>query len=192
MKLEVLNVENAPEQSQATLQKIAKNYGFVPNLMGLMAHAPALLNGYVELAARFEQTSLNPTERLVLLISISRLNGCEYCVSAHSTAASMQKAPSDVIEALREGRAIADPKLEALRRFAEIVVERRGWPEQEAVQAFLDAGFEKHQVLEVVFGVGLKTLTNYTNHIVSTQLDPAFEPTAWTAPQPAATSAPVG
>jgi hypothetical protein len=34
-------------------------------------------------------------------------------------------------------------------------------------------------VLEVVLGIGLKTLSNYTNHIVDTEVDDAFAANAW-------------
>jgi alkylhydroperoxidase family enzyme len=54
-------------------------------------------------------------------------------------------------------------------------------PEEE-LQAFLDAGFDRQQVLEVVLGVGMKTLSNYTNHIAGTTLDEAFAHRAWEPP----------
>ena len=45
--------------------------------------------------------------------------------------------------------------------------------------AFLNAGYTRTQVLEVVLGVGVKTLSNYTNHIADTPLDAAFAKAAW-------------
>lgn len=47
------------------------------------------------------------------------------------------------------------------------------------IEAFLDAGYSRGQVLEVVLGVGVKTLSNYTNHLAGTPLDNAFEKAAW-------------
>ena len=47
------------------------------------------------------------------------------------------------------------------------------------VEAFHAAGYGRAQVLEVILGVGLKTLSNYTNHLVDTPLDAAFEKNAW-------------
>jgi len=45
--------------------------------------------------------------------------------------------------------------------------------------AFLAAGHDKQQMLEVVLGIGMKTLSNYANHIARTPLDKAFAPAAW-------------
>jgi len=36
--------------------------------------------------------------------------------------------------------------------------------------------------LEVVLGVAFKTLSNYTNHIIHTPLDTAFQAEAWEEP----------
>ena len=104
-------------------------------------------------------------------------------MAAHTTISQMAKVPSDVIDALRDDTPIADPKLEALRIFAGVVNETRGWPEQEQTDAFLTAGYTEQAVLEVILGTSLKVMSNYTNHIAHTKVDDAFAPNAWTAPE---------
>jgi hypothetical protein len=37
-------------------------------------------------------------------------------------------------------------------------------------------------VLDVILGVGVKTLSNYTNHIAHTPLDPAWADQEWAPP----------
>jgi alkylhydroperoxidase family enzyme len=58
-------------------------------------------------------------------------------------------------------------------------VEQRGWVEPDQMNDFLDAGYSSQQALEVVLGIGLKTLSNYTNHLADTPLDEAFAGRAW-------------
>lgn len=181
MSYPVHTPETAPESARATLEGAAKAYGFVPNLLGVMAEAPALVQAYTAVSRLFEQTSLTPTERQVVLLTVSAHNGCTYCVAAHSVIAGMQQVPAAVIEALRDGQPIADARLEALRRFTAEVVQSRGWPAEAALRAFADAGYTRAQVLEVVLGVGFKTLSNYTNHIAQTPVDAAFAKAEWTA-----------
>jgi alkylhydroperoxidase family enzyme len=100
-------------------------------------------------------------------------------MAVHSTVAQMQKLDGNIIEALRTGEAIADSKLEALRKFVQKVVEKRGWLEESEVDSFLSAGYSRAQLLEAVVGIAQKTLSNYINHIVKTPLDSAFEPNKW-------------
>ncbi|MCO5168698.1 MAG: carboxymuconolactone decarboxylase family protein [Planctomycetes bacterium] len=177
----VHDLESAPAEAQETLAKVRRRLGFVPNLLGTMADAPPLLDAYLSLASAFEQTSFDATERQVVLLAASRANACEYCVAAHTVIAAGQGVADGVLAALRAGEPLQDGKLEALRRFTVAVVVSRGWPDPAAQQAFQAAGYGPRQALEVVLGVGLKTLSNYTNHLAGTRLDDAFAGAAWSA-----------
>lgn len=183
---ETHTIDSAPADAKATLEGVNKAFGFVPNLLGTMATAPALLDGYLALAGIFDKANLSETERQIILMTNNRLNGCVYCMAAHTSLAQMAKIPADVIEALRDGTKIADPKLEALRTFAAVINETRGWPSDADVEAFLAAGYTRQTVLEVILGTSLKVMSNYTNHVASTELDAAFAPNAWSPKSAAA------
>lgn len=171
--------ETAPEASQPILEDAANKIGFLPNLLGGLAEAPATLEGYLALSGILDKSSLTPTETQIVLIAISVENDCHYCVSAHSTIAGMQKVPEEVIAALRDDRSIADPRLEALRQFTLTLLRKRGWASDDEVQAFLAAGFNRQQVLEVVLGIAFKTISNYANHLIDTPTDAAFAARDW-------------
>jgi len=49
-----------------------------------MAEAPALLEGYLALAKIFDTSDLNAAERQIVLMTNNRLNGCTYCMAAHT------------------------------------------------------------------------------------------------------------
>lgn len=179
MKFTTHTPATAPEAARETLAGAQKAFGFVPNLLAVMSEAPALVKAYTTLARIFDESSLTPSERQTVLLTVSYENNCEYCVAAHSVIAGMQKVPPEVVDAIRRGVAIADPKLEALRRFVAAIVNSRGWPSQQDIEAFVAAGYGRQQILEVVLGIGFKTLSNYTNHISETPLDAAFAPATW-------------
>lgn len=180
--LPVHTLETAPEASKPFIEGAQKAFGFLPNLTAMFASSPAMIEAYGVLAGHFEKTNLTPTERQIVLMTTSRLNGCEYCVAAHSTVSQMQKVPADVIEALRDGTQIADLKLQALHVFTARIHEARGHLDQSDVDAFLAAGYTQANILDVILGGGLKTLSNYTNHIAQTPVDAPFQANAWKAP----------
>lgn len=171
--------EDAPEGSRTGLEGAKKKMGMVPNLLGILAGAPAALSSYQSLSAAFGSSSFSPTEQQIVLIATSVENDCRYCVAAHTTMSKMAKVPEDVLTALRSGSPLADPKLEALRQFTLAVVTKRGWVEADDIAAFTAAGYGSEQILEVVTGVTLKTLTNYVNHVAETPLDAPFQAEAW-------------
>ncbi|MCI5046208.1 MAG: carboxymuconolactone decarboxylase family protein [Aquisalinus sp.] len=172
--------ETAGDEAGSSLAESQKNFGMIPNLHGVMAEAPKVLEAYKYLSKIFTETSLSPVEQNVVWLEINVLNECHYCVPAHTAIAYGAKVPEDVVEALRNGTPIADEKLEALRQFTRKVIEERGHVGDADVQAFLSAGYTKANVLEVVLGAAHKTLSNYVNHIVDTPVDDAFQKFAWT------------
>ena len=172
-------LETAAPEARAVLGQVKENYGFVPNLMASMVEAPQAARAYLALGDLFGETSFTATEQQVILLAVSRYNDCRYCVAAHSSIAELSKVPVDVVNAIRDDQPIADVRLEALRQFATRVVDQRGWLSDEQVAQFLDAGYGQQQILEVVLGVAMKTISNYTNHFADTELDSAFRPKAW-------------
>lgn len=175
-------VESAPRESSRLLSKAREKYGFLPNLLGVLADSPPALKAYLGLGELLEQTSFTPAEQQVIFLAVSRENRCEYCVGAHSVIAKMQQVQPDVIEALRKDTPIVDSRLQTLTHFVRSVVRNRGWIPEEELEEFLSAGFTRAQVLEVILAVAMKTLSNYTNHFAQTPLDSAFEEAAWQAP----------
>lgn len=178
LSLPLLSPETAPEPVGATLRDLQARYGFLPNLYRELGHAAPALHGYLALSEAFGKGTLTATERNVVLLAASRANGCRYCVAVHSTVADMQRDDAKVTAAIREGVPLSEPRLEALRLLTTALVERRGHAD-DAVAAFLGAGFTPAQVLEVLVGVTLKTLSNYANHLLQTPLDAAFAARAW-------------
>ena len=174
-------IDTAPQAAKPILQASLKGYGFVPNLHATMAEAPAILEGYTTLSNIFGKADLSETERQIILMTNNRLNGCKYCMAAHTTLSQMGGVTEDVISALRNDTPIANPKLEALRQFAMTINESRGWPTDEQMNALLAAGYTRQTLLEVILGTALKVMSNYTNHIADTDLDDAFLPNVWEA-----------
>lgn len=170
----------APEESRALLEGSIKAFGRVPGLHAVMAEAPALLDGYKYLHKLFaEQTSFDKDELTVIWQAINVEHECRYCVPAHTGIAKMMKVDDAITEALRNETSLPNERLEALRSFTLAVVRDRGNVDKDAVQAFLDAGFTKRQVLEVILGVSQKIMSNYTNHLAETPVDEPMKAFAW-------------
>jgi AhpD family alkylhydroperoxidase len=148
---------------------------FVTKLYGVLAEAPAALDAYLALSGLLEKTSFSAGEQQVLALAVSVENGCEFCVDAHSFLAhNLVKLDSSTIDALRASARPTNPRHAALAAFARRVVRGRGWVPRAEIEVFLSAGFTKAQVLEVIFAVATKTLTNYANHISQPALNAQF------------------
>jgi alkylhydroperoxidase family enzyme len=175
-------LDTAPAESKPVLEAVNAAFSFVPNLQGYMAESPELLAGYSQLWDLFGKSTLTAHEQQVVYLTSNFENTCHYCMAGHTTLAQMIKMPAPVIEALRVGGVVPDARLEALHVFTTAVVRDRGFVNDAGIEAFLAAGFTRRNVLEVVLGVATKVMSNYTNHLVHTQLDPFMKGNEWTKP----------
>ena len=174
--------ETAPEGGAELLERSEKAFGRIPGLHAVMSESPQHLEAYQKLHELFQQTSLSTVEQNVVWLTINVEHECHYCVPAHTGIAHMQKVPQDVIDALRDNTPLADPRLEALRDCTLKVVRQRGHVSDADVQTFLDAGFTKRNVLDIILGLAQKVMSNYVNHLAETPVDKVFEKFAWTPP----------
>lgn len=178
-RLTVHSVESAPEAAKVRVETALKNNGFLPNLIGVLANAPAALAMYQEVGALNATTSLTAGEREVVQITAAVLNECGFCKAGH-TALSTKKNLLDpqAIEALRNTQALADPKLNRLALFTQAVMANKGNVGDAELQAFFDVGYNEQQALEVVLGVALATLCNYANNLARTEINEQLQPFA--------------
>ena len=170
-----LTIASAPEASKPVLETIQKSFGFIPNLMAIFANNPTVLQGYLALDAVYEKGSFTPTERQLILLAASVENHCNYCAAVHSTVAKgALHAPAEVVAAIRNNTPVPDKKLNALVTLVKELVGERGYARDRVIQNFIAAGYKKEQVMELLLGIALKTISNYIDHISPAPVDQAF------------------
>lgn len=176
MDFTIYTTENAPEESKLLLNAAKENFGFVPNLLGEFAESPAVLEGYLKLNEIIGKTDFTPKEQQLAILAVSIENKCHYCSAIHSAILKNQlNVDETVVEAVRNGKPLDNQKLNALVTYVRKAVAQRGFVDEVDIQAFVDAGYSKRQVLEVNLIIALKTISNYTNHLAGTPLDEAFQ-----------------
>lgn len=169
------SIDTAPEQSKPLLAEVEKQFGFVPNVLGQMAESPAALAGNLGMLNALGNSTLSRAEQAVVLLVVSQQCTAEYCIAANSTLALMMGAPERTVMALRGGSALQSPRFEALRKFSQALVEKRGQVSPEELKAFLDVGFSRAEVLDVLCAVSLETFASYTARALHPELDAQFQ-----------------
>ena len=171
---DIYNLDNAPEASKQSLQLAREKFGFIPNVLGVLAGSPAALGGYLSIMSALEKSTLSPDQQQALYLAVSNQNECSYCSVAHEGAARACGLSEEAIELIKAGKGPKEAKLYALTEFARQVSCKQGNVSQEEVQTFLNAGFSRGHILDVIAAVAAKTISNYANHIFETPLDKEF------------------
>ena len=173
-------METVPKDSRKAIQTIQEKYPMIPNLAWIMSGSPLLINLYMQISKTIEtQSKFTPVELQIIYLVTSKLNGCHYCVAAHSTISTMAGINEKIVIALREGTELQDPKLENLRQFTIKVNHSKGHLAESDIESFIDSGYTREQILELIVCIALKVLSNTTNAFAGTDLDEAFHDWAW-------------
>ncbi|HEX7912429.1 MAG TPA: carboxymuconolactone decarboxylase family protein [Paraburkholderia sp.] len=178
---QVYTIDSAPDQSKPVLRQLQEVFGFVPNIAGAMAESPVLINAFINLFQKVHSGTFTEAQIQTLLLTNAVTNACTWAVAFH-TALGLQAGltPADV-EAIRAGRAPADREHAALSILAKTAIQKRGHLDAHDVNQFLEAGFRRDQVLEVLAVSAASTITNYVCSITQPPLEAQFQVHAWQA-----------
>jgi AhpD family alkylhydroperoxidase len=173
------SIESAPAAAKRTMTAVRDGWGYLPTAVARLATSPHTLDGFLKLNAIFENCTLEPLAREVLIMTMATRNGCHICVAIHTQRLTALGADPDVIAALRAFAPLADDHLEAVRVFTLRVLETTGDVGDDALRAFLAHGYTPQNALEVVLGIGTYTLSTLANRLTAAPLDPPLAAYAW-------------
>tara|TARA_B100000700_G_scaffold47174_1_gene49678 strand:+ start:3712 stop:4251 length:540 start_codon:yes stop_codon:yes gene_type:complete len=169
------DASSAPEESKPLIKNSEKAFGMLPNLHAVMAEAPGLLKAYQDSHELFMNSSFDKNELTVVWQTINVYHECHYCVPAHTAIAKQMGADDAITDNIRAGKALDDSKLQALRDFTLVMLEKRGQATEDDLATFFNAGYSQPHALDVVLGLAQKTMSNYTNAIAGTPIDEPFK-----------------
>ena len=163
--------ETATGQAAELLTQVKNTLGLVPNMTKVMANSPALLKAYLALSGAVGGGVLPAGVRERLAISTAQLNGCEYCLSAHTyIGANIAKVDTAELDAARDARS-DDPHIAALLRLSDEIAENNGDVSREDLRAAREHGVSDEEIGEVVANLALNVLTNYFNLLADVDND---------------------
>lgn len=169
-RLTIPTRDTAPAASQPLLDAVGKQLGVIPNLFRLVGNSPAALEGYLGLNGALNK-ALDAKTRERIALAVAQVNGCDYCLSAHTyLGANLAKLDAAELAANRAGRS-NDAKADAAVRFAKAVAETRGRVTSADIAAVKAGGYTDAQVVEIVLVVALNFLTNLINNVAETDID---------------------
>jgi uncharacterized peroxidase-related enzyme len=162
---------NANTTQQGLFSVVKAALGVTPNLMRTVGQSPAALEGYLSLNAALGKGILNVGLRERIALAVAQVNGCDYCLSAHTyLATNVAKLSTDEIQSARLGES-SDEKITAALIFARDVVAQRGRVSDASFSAVQSAGYSEAEIVEIVLNVSLNILTNYINNVAHTEID---------------------
>jgi len=164
-------IESAPAGSRRFMAATQQHLGYLPAATARWAASPHLLDGFAKLTAGFENCTLDPVAREVVIMTVATRNGCHICIAMHTARLAALEADPPLIAALRDASPLADQRMEAIRRFTLQVLDTAGDVGDDALRAFLASGYAPQNALEVVLAIGTYTMSTLANRLTGAPLD---------------------
>jgi uncharacterized peroxidase-related enzyme len=162
--------EDVPEASQPILDAVHKQLGVVPNMFRLIAQSAAAAQGFAANNGALART-LDVKTRERIALAVAQVNGCDYCLSAHTyLGLNLAKITPEEVALNRKG-ASGDAKANAAVSFAAKIVRERGHVGDADVQAVRDAGFTDGQIVDILAVTAENIFTNLLNVVAETDID---------------------
>jgi len=165
------SIESAPAASRRFMAATQKHLGYLPAATARWAASPHLLDGFAKLTAGFENCTLDPLAREVVIMTVATRNGCHICIAMHTARLAALGADAPLVAALRDASPVADDRLEAIRVFTLRVLESAGDVGDDVLRTFLASGYTRQNALEVVLGIGTYTMSTLANRLTGAPVD---------------------
>jgi AhpD family alkylhydroperoxidase len=156
-------------------EAVTARFGFVPNLIREMSRSPAVARVYLAGQQAMAGASLSPREQQIVQLAVAVYNECPYCRAAHRGGCRQAGVAPGDIELVEMGSLPEDRRLRSVVSATWQVLDTRGWLSPSDQAGLETEGIDRVQLYEVVALVGLKTISNYVNHIAHTAIDAQFE-----------------
>jgi uncharacterized peroxidase-related enzyme len=169
-RIKAIEHANATGQAKELFDAVKANLGIVPAMTRTMVHSPAVLESYLSFSGALGRGALNAKLREQIAITVAPVNGCQYCLSAHTVIGKMAGVSEHNLAASRQARS-SDAKTEAALKFALSVVEQRGRIADADFDAVRRAGYTDGEIAEIIAHVALNIFTNYFNNITQVEVD---------------------
>jgi AhpD family alkylhydroperoxidase len=176
---QIHTVETAPEKSKPVLKQVQQAFGLIPNVAGAIANSPELTEAFIGLFQKVHSGSFTEAEIQALLLTNAVTNSCSWAVAFHTALALKEGLDPADVQAIRERRLPKDQRYAALSRLAKTLIEKRGHATDQDLVAFIEAGFEKEQALEILAAIAASTITNYVGNLTHPALENQFQEHAW-------------
>jgi uncharacterized peroxidase-related enzyme len=152
-----------PEDLRERIDEETERAGFTPNVFSAMAYKPSHFRAFFEYHdALVEDGALEREEIEMLIVTVSGVNDCLYCVVAHGALVRIYADAPRLADQLATNHRAADlnPAHRAMLDFAVTLTESPGRVDETDLQALRQHGFSDEAIWDVASVVAFYNLSN--------------------------------
>ena len=169
-RIQQVDPKSTSGTARRLLDKVERQFGVVPNFMRAFANSPAALGSFLNASGNLGGGTLGAHAAERVALAMAETNGCQYCVSAHTTLAEQAGLDAAEIEAARRGES-SDPRAAAAVKFAKSVLTNMGDVTTAELNELRAAGYDDGEIVEIISHVAINTWTNMLGKVGQIDID---------------------
>ncbi|XWN36373.1 MAG: carboxymuconolactone decarboxylase family protein [Balneola sp.] len=170
--MKALNVptkDQVNDNAKEIFENLEKQLGMVPNIYATIGYNGDVLKSYMTFDSSIGKT-FSMKEKETIKLAVSEVNGCNYCLAAHTAIAKQNGFSDEETLQLRDG-SIEDEKLRTLSRLATETAKNAGKITEDSRDAFFDLGYEEKDLIDFIAVVLSVTFTNLIHNVTEIPVD---------------------
>ena len=168
--IQVPTRDQVDAKAQGVFDNLQKQLGTVPNLYAVIGYSGDALTNFLAFSGKAGGNSFTKKEKEAIDLAVSEVNGCTYCLAAHTALGKMAGYTEEETIALRS-LTIEDPRLKAITQLAAGIAQHKGKVADELVQAFFAQGFNEKDLINLLSAVTAITFTNFAHGLTKVAVD---------------------
>ncbi len=170
VRIPPVKFEDATPQQREALEKVKAALGKVAGLYATFGQAPNVLNALLGFQGALTKGGLTARDLDLIDLHVSQLNGCAYCVSAHTVLGKAHGLAAEQILRIRDGQGDT-ARDAAVLALARRIAKSGGLGAAAEVAQAREAGLSDAEIVEVIAAVGVRALVNAVALASATEVD---------------------
>jgi AhpD family alkylhydroperoxidase len=167
---EVPAYESFPAEAKPAYDQFVKSMGRMPNLYATIGYSAVTLNSYLAFVQAQVKGAFHGKDREAIYLIVSQINGCEYCLAAHTASAIKNGWTEDQTLLLRAGN-YKEAAWEVIYGVIQSVIEHRGEAPEGLLDRFYQAGYTNKALMDLMALINIMSFTNYVYRLTKIPID---------------------
>jgi uncharacterized peroxidase-related enzyme len=173
----VPDIEELPEDIQDRIEEESERAGFTPNVFPAIGYRPQQARAFIDYHdALLEETDLEREEIEMIIVAVSGVNDCLYCIVAHGALLRIYAEDPMLAEQVASNHRTADinDAHRAMLDFAVKLTEDPAAVEDEDIERVMDHGFSRKAIWDIGNVTAFYNLSNRMAHLADMRPNEEF------------------
>jgi AhpD family alkylhydroperoxidase len=166
----VPSYEQVSDETKAIFDQLQHAGGKIPNLYATIGYSGNALNTYMQYVHGQAKNTFHARDREAIYLIVSQINGCEYCLAAHTQSAIKAGWKEEDTLLVRAGTH-PDKKWQVIYGIVRSAIEGKGAVNDDLLNEFFALNYKEAALIDLFVLINVMSFTNYIYRLTKIPID---------------------